>query len=93
LPAAAIERRIRAFDPFPGAVTEFGGIAIKVWRANLAPGQGAPGTVLASDGDRLLVACGEGALALHSLQKPGSKRLATREFLQGFTLTPGDRLA
>lgn len=92
LPAAVIERRIRAFDPFPGAATEFGGAAIKVWRASPVPGGGSAGTVLIADGQQLAVACGDGALALHSLQKPGSKRLATREFLQGFSLKAGDRL-
>ncbi|HEY1180767.1 MAG TPA: methionyl-tRNA formyltransferase, partial [Rhodocyclaceae bacterium] len=93
LPAAEIERRIRAFDPFPGAATEFGGAAIKVWRASPVAGGGPVGTVLIADGQQLVVACGDGALALHSLQKPGSKRLATREFLQGLSLKVGDRLA
>lgn len=92
LPATEIERRIRAFDPFPGAVTEFNGTAIKVWRALATTGTAAPGTVLAADDRQLLVACGEGALSLHSLQKPGSKRLQVRDFLQGFALAEGDRL-
>ena len=92
LPAAEIERRIRAFDPFPGAVTEFKGTAIKVWRAQTAAGSGEPGTILSAAEGQLLVACGEGALSLHSLQKPGSKRLQVRDFLQGFALTVGDRL-
>jgi methionyl-tRNA formyltransferase len=92
LPAAEIERRIRAFDPFPGAVTEFNGTAIKVWRAFATAGTAEPGTVLAADDKQLLVACGDGALCLQLLQKPGSKRLQVRDFLQGFALTPGDRL-
>jgi methionyl-tRNA formyltransferase len=93
LPTAEIERRIRAFDPFPGAATEFGGVAIKVWRAVVTEGVGVPGTVLRADGRELVIACGDGALSLLVLQKPGSKRLQTRDFLQGFTLTAGDRLA
>ena len=92
LPAAEIERRIRAFDPFPGAVTEFNGTAIKVWRAFATAGTAEPGTVLAADDKQLLIACGDGALCLQLLQKPGSKRLQVRDFLQGFALTPGDRL-
>ena len=92
LPAAEIERRIRAFDPFPGAVTEFKGTAIKVWRAESVAGKGEPGTILEAGDGQLVVACGSGALALHSLQKPGSKRLQVRDFLQGFALTVGDRL-
>lgn len=93
LPAAEIARRIRAFDPFPGAVTESGGVAIKIWRASETTGSGAPGTVLQADGQQLVVACGEGALSLLLLQKPGSKRLQVRDFLHGFTLAAGDRLA
>ena len=92
LPAAEIARRIRAFDPFPGAVTESGGVAIKVWRASETAGHGTPGSVLQADGQQLVVACGEGALALTLLQKPGSKRLQARDFLQGFALAAGDQL-
>lgn len=89
-PAAEIERRIRAFDPFPGAVTEYLGSQIKVWRAQVVDGRGAPGEVLVADGQQLVVACGEQALSLLILQKPGSKRLHVRDFLHGFTLAKGD---
>lgn len=92
LPAAEIARRIRAFDPFPGAVTESGGVVIKIWRASETAGHGTPGTVLQADGQQLVVACGEGALALTLLQKPGSKRLPARDFLQGFALVAGNQL-
>jgi len=92
LPAVEIERRIRAFDPFPGAATEFSGTAIKIWRAEVVAGKGVPGSVLTAEGPQLTVACGEGALNLLSLQKPGSKRLAAREFLQGFALNASDQL-
>ena len=92
LSAAEIERRIRAFDPFPGAVTECNGMAIKVWRAVAVSGMGEPGTVLAADDKQLLIACGTSALSLQSLQKPGSKRMQVRDFLQGFSLTAGYRL-
>jgi methionyl-tRNA formyltransferase len=91
-PAAVIERRIRAFDPFPGAVTEHAGNAIKVWRAVLIADNGAPGEVLASTAAQLVVACGTGALSLQILQKAGSKRLPVGDFLKGFTLATGDRL-
>ena len=92
LPAAEIARRIRAFDPFPGAVTESGGVVIKIWRASETAGSGTPGAVLQADGQQLVVACGEGALALTLLQKPGSKRLQARDFLQGFALVAGNQL-
>ncbi len=90
LPAASIERRVRAFDPFPGCTftlaTDKGPEVVKLWRASVVPASGAPGEVLHAQGDTLVVACGEQALALHTLQRPGGKRVAAREFLQSCTL-------
>ncbi len=91
--AAVIERRLRAFDPFPGASTQQGGEMIKCWRGEVVPGSGAPGTVLdLSDDAReagIVVACGSGALRLTELQRPGGKRLAAGAFLQGRPLAVG----
>jgi methionyl-tRNA formyltransferase len=88
--ASAIERRVRAFDPFPGVtfalLTEKGVEVVKLWRASVAPGTGQPGEVLRAEGEALVVACGEQALALHTLQRPGGKRVAAREFLQSCAL-------
>ena len=81
--AAAIERRLRAFDPFPGARSELDGEVITCWRGELRPGSGAPGEVLAVDGGVLTVACGHGSLALTELQRAGGRRLAAAEFLRG----------
>jgi methionyl-tRNA formyltransferase len=88
-PAAVIERRLRAFDPFPGGTTELAGQPLKVWRASVVPGSGAPGQVLEASVDRLVLACGEGALALLEVQMPGGKRIAAREFLRRHPLGPG----
>jgi len=89
-PAAVIERRVRAFDPFPGCTftlhTDKGPEVVKLWRASVVPASGTPGEVLHAQGDTLVVACGEQALALHTLQRPGGKRVATREFLQSCPL-------
>ena len=83
LPADTIERRVRAFDPFPGASFEAGGETVKLWRAALRPEvQGPPGHVLKADGQELLVACGQGGLSLLELQRPGSKRLPVGAFIQ-----------
>ena len=90
--APEIARRIRAFDPFPGSVTEFKGVAIKIWRAVLTDGSGAPGNVIAGDDRQIVVACGEGALSLLQLQRPGSKRLQVHDFQQGAALAKGDQL-
>jgi methionyl-tRNA formyltransferase len=92
LPAAVIERRVRAFDPFPGASTALAGEAIKVWAAQLADGAGEPGSVLDVGDHGITVACGEQALRLTQLQRAGGKRLAAGEFLRGFPITPGQRL-
>jgi methionyl-tRNA formyltransferase len=87
-PADQIARRVRAFDPFPGTTFVSGSDTIKLWAASTVDGRGEPGQVLQTQGDTLVVACGEQALALHSLQKPGGKRVKTREFLQSTTLAP-----
>jgi len=88
-PAAVIERRLRAFDPFPGGTAEVGGQPVKVWRGKVVEGAGRPGQVLQASGDQLVLACGSGALALLELQLPGGKRIAAREFLQRHPLAPG----
>ncbi|WP_290872416.1 methionyl-tRNA formyltransferase [Aquabacterium sp.] len=89
-PAVQIARRVRAFDPFPGCSFALPGgkpgEAIKVWAASVVPASGRPGELLQAQGDTLIVACGEQALALHTLQKPGGKRQGVREFLQSTAL-------
>jgi methionyl-tRNA formyltransferase len=91
-PAADIERRIRAFDPFPGATASLGGTALKLWAARVEAGTGEPGTVLGADGEGLRVACGEGVLVLTLAQKAGGRRLPVGELLKGFPVAPGDRM-
>lgn len=86
LPAEVLHRKIRAFNPFPGASTLAGGEALKIWQAQLADGAGAPGEVLAVDADGVRIACGSGALLATQLQAAGGKRLAAREFLAGHSL-------
>ena len=90
-PAAEIERRIRAFDPFPGCTAQLGDSIIKIWRALPSDGTGQSGEVLAVAPAGITVACGAGALQLVELQKPGGRRLASADFLHGFALTPGQR--
>ena len=87
-PAALIERRVRAFDPFPGASLSLAGEPVKLWRARVRPappGQALtapPGQVLAAADGRLTVACGEGALDLLQLQRPGGRRIDAAALLQ-----------
>jgi methionyl-tRNA formyltransferase len=81
LPAADILRRIRAFNPVPGAWCVFGDERIKCWWARSAgDGTGAPGRILEAGADGIVVACGEGRIALTELQRPGRGRVSAREF-------------
>ncbi len=88
-PAAQIERRVRAFDPFPGASFALDGELVKLWRAAPVPGTGRPGEVLRADGIELVVATGDGALALHTLQRPGGRRIGAAELLRARPLPTG----
>jgi len=93
-PAEAIERRVRAFDPFPGATFQAGGETVKLWRAQVErlDDAAAPGSVIAVDGQQLVVACGDGALALLDVQRPGGKRGPVAQWLQAHPVQRGDRL-
>jgi methionyl-tRNA formyltransferase len=91
-PAAVLARKIRAFNPFPGASAQFGEVTVKLWQAQALPASAsaAPGTVLAASAqDGVQIACGDGVLQVTQLQKPGGKRLPVAEFLKGFALSDG----
>ena len=88
-PAVQLARQIMAFNPFPGAVTSFEKITIKIWRAEVVAGSGTPGLVISADKNGIIVACGEGSLRLTELQKAGGKRLPVAQFLAGTAITAG----
>ena len=91
-PAQMLARKVRAFNPFPGAAASFNGFSLKIWQAEaIAAPMGYPaGKVLAANAQHgVVVACGEGALQLNELQKPGGKRLQAAEFLKGFPMEGG----
>jgi methionyl-tRNA formyltransferase len=92
-PADVIERKIRAFNPAPGAAANCRGVGIKVWRAKATGGAAAPpGTVMAATKDRIRVACGhDSALDIFELQRAGGRRLPVGAFLSGFDVQPGER--
>jgi|GEM_PF-6181423 len=96
LSAQEIGRKIRAFNPFPGAHGSVNGVIVKLWGAEvLAADSSAPaGEVLAADAQHgIVIACGGGgSLRLTELQKPGGKRLPAHEFIKGFPLE-GQRFA
>lgn len=92
LPAEVLARKVRAFNPFPGAAAQFGEVTVKMWQARALAGEvaAAPGTVLAASAQGgVQIACGEGVLQVSELQKPGGKRLPVAEFLKGFALADG----
>jgi methionyl-tRNA formyltransferase len=91
-PAVEIDRQVRAFDPVPGAHAKWAGDTLKVWAAEPTTGRGDPGTILEASQGRLVIASGEGALLLTTVQKPGGKRLSAAEFLHGTRLLTGTRL-
>jgi methionyl-tRNA formyltransferase len=91
-PAAELERAVRAFRPAPGAFALLEGEPLKIWVARVIDA-GAEAGSLSFDGENLVVACGEKALAISELQRAGGRRLRAREFLRGHPLGPGTRLA
>jgi methionyl-tRNA formyltransferase len=88
--ASGIERKIRAFNPFPGASSSIGGVSVKIWRALAnADDGGDPGMILQAGDGKLIVSCGAGILSIVEIQRAGGKRLATTEFLRGTCFPPG----
>ena len=82
---------MRAFDPFPGCEAKWGAEVVKIWRATVVPSvnKAAPGTVIEMTANRLTVQCGQDALTLSVVQKPGGKRLAIADFLHGMAIKGG----
>ena len=81
--ALELERRMRAFTPWPGAVTRVEGQGLKVHAASAVEGQGAAGVVLSADAEGIVVACGVGALRLEQVQPEGKRVMSVKEFLMG----------
>lgn len=85
-PAAALERQARGLYPWPGCYFRFNGEVVKVLHVEVASGQGVPGTVLDA---AATVACGDGALRLVQVQRPGKGAVNGADFLNGLRLQPG----
>lgn len=91
--AAEIDRAIRGFNPFPGAVATIDGANVKIWQARpIANIAGKPGEIISVGAEGILVACGKNGLLLEIMQKPGGKRLPAAIFAQGAKLLPGKLL-
>jgi methionyl-tRNA formyltransferase len=83
---------IRAMDPWPSAYTQLGGEPLRLFSPKIISGGGEAGRVMGADRDGLLIACGEGAIAIAELQLPGGKRLAAKAFLAGHPVAVGTQL-
>jgi methionyl-tRNA formyltransferase len=88
-PALELERRLRAFTPWPGCFTTLNGALLKVHAVEVTASSGAPGCVLRADASGLEVACANGALRLLSVQPEGKKAMAAKDFLLGRPLAVG----
>jgi len=93
LAAAVLDRVVRAFDPAPGAFTEFDGAPLKVWAAEPTAGATAarPGEVVAVGPAGVDVRCGDGTLRLLTVQPAGGKRMSAAAFAAGRAVAPGAR--
>ncbi|WP_193569824.1 methionyl-tRNA formyltransferase [Luteibacter jiangsuensis] len=82
-PAIDLERKVRAFDPWPVAEADIAGERLRIWSARAVPGvSGAePGQVLAATRDGIDVACGDGALRLLAVQRAGGRRIGAADYL------------
>ena len=88
-PAEALDRQVRALNPWPGAWCHWGEEVLKVLDAEPSDAEGRPGTAL----DGLTVACGHGALRLLRVQRPGRAPMAADTFLRGTPIAAGTMLA
>lgn len=97
-PAAAIERRIRAYDPWPGTYTSFMDKKNRARRLKIFPqvtcveGKGKAGEVMITEEGELTVCCGEMALKISEVQPDGSRRMSVADFLKGNPMKNGDIL-
>lgn len=94
--AAALDRAVRAFNPFPVCFSTLGGERVKLWQAvpaGKAPLDAPAGTILRADRDGILVNCGQGQLSIERLQLPGGKPLTAAQILNARSelFTPGAR--
>ena len=91
--AGTIRNLIRGTNPFPGAFTVWKRGELKVHRAAVAAGSGAPGEVIQADPkEGLVVAAGSGALALLEVQPAGKRRMSGAELVRGYRVAADDRM-
>lgn len=82
MPAEVLERKIRAFNPYPAVYFEYSGERYKILRAKVVDESGEAGAILDGAG-RLVIACGDKALEVTEIQRQGKKKMPTEELLRG----------
>ncbi len=85
-PARQVHDHVRGLHPWPVATAELAGTKFKIHSTVVADGSGVPGTILALTKTGLVVACGEGAVEIRSLQAEGGKRMAAPDYFRGHPL-------
>ncbi len=90
--APHLARMVRAYNPFPVARVTHRSDVWRIWAADAIADSGEPGTLIRADREGIVVACGEGALCLRTLQKAGGKRISAAQFLAGNPVVTGCRL-
>lgn len=90
-----IERKVRAFNPWPLAKTWLGGTQLNLYEAQAGTEtiEAGTGTVTRADASGIVVQCGTGQLCITRLQRPGGKPLPAGDFLNGMPISPGVQLA
>jgi methionyl-tRNA formyltransferase len=93
--ATTLHNLVRGLVPWPGATAIWRDMEVKLWRTTVCaiPHAHAPGTVTAMTPDGLQVACGESQLLVHEVQPANRRRMAARDFAQGYHVQQGDRFA
>jgi methionyl-tRNA formyltransferase len=90
-PALGAARRVRAFDPAPGAWAMHGDAPVKLFGARVVSGTGAPGEVLAAGRRSLVIACQDEAIEVLEVQPAGKTRITVDAWVRGRGITVGDR--
>ena len=84
--AQQVHNHVRGLHPWPVATAELSGTKFKIHATKVVEGSGEPGTILGLTKTGLLVACGEGAIEIRSLQAEGGKRMAAPDYFRGHPL-------
>lgn len=91
LSASELERKIRAFSPFPSSFAEHNGTTVKIWEARLREDiTGQPGEVVEVNKEGIAIACAQGGICATVLQRSGKPKMPAQSFLQGYPITKGE---